>query len=241
MSSIFVVKSEFSRVHAYPTTRNATKTSPKPRPTPQSLWERVPSFVDPPHDANNLSFDGGDGKPEGSDENTDVNACFRDSGAPASQQHFELYASIYEASLKEFQAHAMECLKASTENLLADQEYQIKVGEKLISITTTMSHNTDRVEKALTDAYNQNNNRFHTIESKLESLLQKMDAAWTENAALHEAYHASREETALRKAAIHTLMEKLKDNITMSGPPSPEVVATTSTVMEEMMMQLSIV
>jgi hypothetical protein len=32
------------------------------------------AHVDPPNDGNNLSFDGGDGKPDGSSNNTIVNA-----------------------------------------------------------------------------------------------------------------------------------------------------------------------
>jgi hypothetical protein len=47
ISLIFVAKSEFSRVLAYPTTRNATKTSATPRPTAQTVWERVPSPCGP--------------------------------------------------------------------------------------------------------------------------------------------------------------------------------------------------
>jgi hypothetical protein len=47
ISLIFVAKSEFSCVLAYPTTRNATKTSPTPRPTAQTVWERVPSPCGP--------------------------------------------------------------------------------------------------------------------------------------------------------------------------------------------------
>jgi hypothetical protein len=47
ISLTFVAKSEFSRVLGYPTMRNATKTSPTPRPTAQTVWERVPSPCGP--------------------------------------------------------------------------------------------------------------------------------------------------------------------------------------------------
>jgi hypothetical protein len=47
ISLIFIAKSEFSRVLAHPTTRNATKTSPTLRPTTQTTWERVPSPCGP--------------------------------------------------------------------------------------------------------------------------------------------------------------------------------------------------
>jgi 3-methyladenine DNA glycosylase/8-oxoguanine DNA glycosylase len=72
----------------------------------------------------------------------------------------------------------------------------------------------------------------------MDNLLQKMDAAWTANTALREAYRASREETAALKAAVDTLTKKLDENIAIAAPPSPET-ATSSTTMEEMMIQLS--
>jgi hypothetical protein len=65
-----------------------------------------------------------------------------------------------------------------------------------------------------------------------------MDAAWTENTALCEAYCASREETAALKAAVDALMKKLEENTVISTPPSPDTMAS-STTMEEMTMQLS--
>jgi hypothetical protein len=49
--------------------------------------------------------------------------------------------------------------------------------------------------KAHDDNRTCSNDRFAAIESKMDILLQKMDATWTENTALREAYHASREET----------------------------------------------
>jgi regulator of replication initiation timing len=81
---------------------------------------------------------------------------------------------------------------------------------------------------------------FDDVNSKMDNLLQEMDAAWTENTALREAYHASREETAALKAAVDTLMKKLDENIAITVPPSPDTV-TSSTTMEEMTMQLSYV
>jgi hypothetical protein len=74
----------------------------------------------------------------------------------------------------------------------------------------------------------------------MDSLLQKMDVASTENTMLREAYCASREETAALKAAVDTLTKKLDENIATTVPPSPDT-ATSSTSMEEMTMQLSLV
>jgi hypothetical protein len=55
---------------------------------------------------------------------------------------------------------------------------------------------------------------------------------------LYKAYHASREETALLKATVDTLIKKHNENIAISTLPLPESM-TTYTMMEEMMMQLS--
>jgi hypothetical protein len=65
-----------------------------------------------------------------------------------------------------------------------------------------------------------------------------MDITWRENTILCEAYHTSREETAMLKAAVDSLMKILDESTTISTPPSPET-ATTSTMMKEMIIQLS--
>jgi hypothetical protein len=79
---------------------------------------------------------------------------------------------------------------------------------------------------------------FGDTTRKMDNLLQKMNAAWTENTALCEAYRISREKTAALKAAVDTLTKKLDENITITTPPSPDT-ATSSTAMEDMTMQLS--
>jgi predicted nucleic acid-binding Zn-ribbon protein len=66
-----------------------------------------------------------------------------------------------------------------------------------------------RTESALATASEDN----ARLNSKVGSLLQRMDAAWTENTALHEAYRASREETAALKATVDALTKKLDENI----------------------------
>jgi regulator of replication initiation timing len=79
---------------------------------------------------------------------------------------------------------------------------------------------------------------FNVLNSMMDSLLQKLDATWTEYTVLREDYRAAREETARLKAAVDTLMKKLDENRVISAPPSPET-ATSSIAMEEMTMQLS--
>jgi hypothetical protein len=95
-----------------------------------------------------------------------------------------------------------------------------------------------KIEERVIRLRNSQHQHFDDVNSKIDNLLQKMDAAWTENTALREAYLASREETAALKAAVDALMKKLDENIATTAPPSPET-ATPSSAMEEMTMQLS--
>jgi hypothetical protein len=55
---------------------------------------------------------------------------------------------------------------------------------------------------------------------------------------LHEAYYISRDETVALKAAVDTLMKRIDETITTATPPSLDT-RTSSTIMEEMTMQLS--
>jgi DNA repair ATPase RecN len=67
-----------------------------------------------------------------------------------------------------------------------------------------------------------------------------MDAVLNDNTELHAAYDASRAETAVLKAAVDTLTRRFDEQIANLAPPSPDLMAS-STMMEEMMMQLSVV
>jgi hypothetical protein len=51
---------------------------------PKASGNAFQALVDPPHDGNNLSFDGGDERTDGGDDNTIVIVNPRDSGPPAS-------------------------------------------------------------------------------------------------------------------------------------------------------------
>jgi hypothetical protein len=75
---------------------------------------------------------------------------------------------------------------------------------------------------------------------RLDSLLTKMDTVVNENTVLRAAYDASKQESAALKAAVDTLSGKIDEQITIPAPPSPDLTAS-STTMEEMTMQLSVV
>jgi hypothetical protein len=74
----------------------------------------------------------------------------------------------------------------------------------------------------------------------VNGVAHKMDAAWTENTALRKAYRTSREETAALKAAVDSLTQKLDEQLAIPAPPSPDLLASPTT-MEEMTMQLSVI
>jgi hypothetical protein len=200
------------------------------------------ALVDPPHDGNNLSFDGGDERTDGSDDNTVVNARPRDSGPPASPQHYLVHQQTDSASVDDSALALYEWAKASLEEMSTlfykSQAYQFEALDRLFQTSATIEQNANRTEAALQAANENDDHRFTTLNNTMAVMLQKMDAAWTENTALREAYRASREETAALKAAVDALTQKLDESIAISAPPSPET-ATTSTAMEEMTMQLS--
>jgi chromosome segregation ATPase len=108
------------------------------------------------------------------------------------------------------------------------------ISQNILNLETQIQARTTRTESALATASEENAH----LHSKMDSLLQKMDAAWTENTALRKAYRASREEIAALKVAIDTLMKRLDENIATTAPPLPDTT-TSSTAMEEMTMQLS--
>jgi hypothetical protein len=187
-------------------------------PCPKASRNAFQSLVDPPNDRNNLSFDGGDEKTDGSDDNTVVIMNLHNSGLPASQQYHPM---ILSTNIQDWLVKSI--VDISNENMTMHNNFEqrlFKIEERVIALKTDQHW------------------LFDDVNSKMDNLLQKMDAAWTENTALHEAYRASREETAALKAPVDTLTKKLHENTVISAPPSPETAAS-STSMEEITMQLS--
>jgi hypothetical protein len=218
-------------------------------PCPKASGNAFQALVDPPHDGNNLSFDGGDENTDGSDDNTIVTAPPRDSEPPASpntpnkciaiQQWLQamqdgLMHSCPPDSLAEPGVPQLLHLSAATHLVLmairdGNTKAQCEDEARLIAID-------DKVNVLKTDQHV----HLKDLNSKMDSLLQKMDVAWMENTALREAYRASREETGALNAAVDTLMKELDENTTTTAPPSPDTT-TSSASIEEMTMQLSLV
>jgi hypothetical protein len=216
-------------------------------PRPKASRNTFQGIVDPPNDGNNLSFDGGDGKTDGSDNNTSVNAPPRDSRPlaspdslpqpPAMQQWFweaqEFILDWYpmEGPIPPGMPEILE-VSATTHMLL------VNIRNHSIAARSNAEKCLYKIEKRVIALQTNQHRLFDEVNSTMDDLLQKMDAAWTESTVLCKAYHASREEIAALKAAVDNLTKKLDEHITISTPPSPETT-TSSTAMEEMMMQLS--
>jgi TFIIF-interacting CTD phosphatase-like protein len=75
---------------------------------------------------------------------------------------------------------------------------------------------------------------------RLDSLLTKMDTVVNENTVLRVAYDASKQESAALKATVDTLSRTFDEQIAIPAPPSPDLTAS-STTMQEMTMQLSVI
>jgi hypothetical protein len=134
-------------------------------PHPKASGNMFQALVDPPHDGNSLSFDAGDERANGSDDNTIVivNSC--DSGPPglASFQkdtddlgHLERTAT----ALVGFQTIILQL----AENYDRNDLYMHELNQQLMAICDgeTNAHDDDR---APTD------DCFAVIESKIDSLL----------------------------------------------------------------------
>jgi DNA repair exonuclease SbcCD ATPase subunit len=179
---------------------------------PKASGNAFQALVHPLNDGNTLSFDGGDGIIDGSDDNTVVIVNPRNSGPPAPQQ---LQKDVEILEHLGHTAKALETFQTTILRLAENNDrhdlYMCELNRKLVAISEgeTNAHDDDRTR---TD------DRFAAIESKMDVLLQKMDATWTENTALREAYRASREETAALKAAVDTLTKKLDETIAISPP-----------------------
>jgi hypothetical protein len=216
-------------------------------PHPKASGTTFQALVDPPNDGNNLCFDRGDERTDGNDDNTVVVVNPHDSELPASPEPqyeppaiqkwlWDLQTSILRSSPREGLTPAripqiLEVLAATNMLLAYSNDHNMaahhEMNERLYKIE-------ERVIALKTDQYQ----LFDDVNSKMDNLLQKMDAAWTENTALRDAYGTSRGETAALTVAVDTRTKKLDENITTTAPFSP-ATATSSTTMEGMTMRLS--
>jgi hypothetical protein len=209
-------------------------------PRPKPAGNAYTALVDLSEDESDSSFDGRDGKDDGTDGKSAVNAFQRvsaaESTAAASPQqtptrdpplriwHRGLIAAtvntvLHGAPMAGGPANHSQYSAAS---LCAVEQANIEIQRRL----TTFEDN----------VYNS----FHAVFGRLNSLLTKMDTVVNENTVLRVAYDTSKQETAALKAAVDSLSRKIDEQIAIPTAPSPDLTAS-STTMEEMTMQLSVI
>jgi paraquat-inducible protein B len=217
-------------------------------PLPKLAGNAYKALVDLPHDGSDPFTDGRDGKVDGSDGKSTVNTPQRVSAAEttaaASTQLPPDVApdhSWHEQLVREATAAYLGILKRGPKNTfeysaatlvaITDQHYHIQ--ECLQAIDDFL-----RSQAKLSHDFIYKN--FQTINRKLNLLLEKVDTVIQETTTLHAANEDSRKEKAVPQAVVDNLTCKLDEHTTMSAPPSPEITAS-STTMEEMTMQLSVI
>jgi hypothetical protein len=208
-------------------------------PHPKPAGNAHKALVDLPRHGSDPFTDGRDGKVDGTDERSTANApqhVFA-AGTPVA-------ASPPPAPTGEPQWPGEPPLRIWHCGLIADVAYAITNEERLqfghelhfqysaASLCAIEQAHIETQRHLITFEDNVNNN--------FDNLLQKMDAAWTENTALREAYCTSREETAALKAAVDSLTQKIDKQLAILAPPLPDLLASPAT-MEEMTMQLSVI
>jgi hypothetical protein len=202
-------------------------------PRPKPAGNVYKALVDLPHDGSDPITDGRHGKVDGTDERRAVNTPQRVSAAETTAA----------ASLQQTPS-GDPALRVWRHELIAAAIHTIVHDAPMDYGPEAIFHYSAASLCAVEQAHTEIQRRLATFEDNVynsfDNLLQKMDAAWTENTALCEAYRASREEIAALKTAVDTLTKRIDETITTTMPPSPDT-ATSSTMMEEMTMQLSVI
>jgi hypothetical protein len=184
-------------------------------PRPKPAGNAFQALVDPPNNGNNLSLDGGDGPTDGSDNNTVVNTSQRISAVAASPEQ-----------LLDDAAQLLQITNLYTMVAMTTRDYVQMTSDNMRDLLIKMD---DYANVCLEPFYN-----------ILEGILQWMEAVLNDNTELRVAYDASRAETAALKAAVDTLTWRFDEQNAIPAPPSPDLTAS-STMMEEMTMQLCVV
>jgi hypothetical protein len=194
---------------------------PKPRqlraPRPKQPGNAFQALVDLPEDGSDSTFDGRDGIVDGTDDNTVVIANPGDSGPPASQQ----------LQHNEWVEDNIVVLSQQINDLHYKNE------TRLYNIEERVSGLSNSQQQLFEDA-------FQTVIDKLDNLTRKVDKMALEEVALRKAYGQSIAETVALKATVDTLTKQLDEHIVFPAHPLPDPMAS-STTMEEMTMQLSVV
>jgi hypothetical protein len=101
----------------------------------------------------------------------------------------------------------------------------------------TVCFNLDAIIAGNMDAQRAHEKRLLAMESKLDDVLQQSDMTKRVNNELLEAYHTSREENTLLKAAIQELRRKIMEQSSPPTPPSADI-ANNPSAGQEISLQL---
>jgi hypothetical protein len=195
------------------------------------------ALVDLPEDASNSTFDGRDGKVDGTDGNTIEIAPQRVSTAAAPSK------TTRETTRDRFYDWTSDLTRFTQDAYLSDfseergamdlKEYCAATHFNVRMIEyehgTTLRTIEERIEQI-----------EHLVPHSFDAVLTKLSELTLENTALRRAYHKSTTETVALKTAIDRLTKRLDNTIIPPALPPPEPTAS-STTMEEMTMQLSVV
>jgi hypothetical protein len=201
------------------------------------------ALVDLPHDGTNSTFDGRDGKVDGIDGKSVGEPLQRALSAapPATTSQLQMTATQY--LLHELHHEMMRFI---IETFAEDDEKNLDLALELnqtrinalcllgIDQTSKESHRRfDTLEESI-------RNNSDVIHSRFDALTVRINTLHGENTMLRTAYDSTKAETAALKAAVDTLMKKIDEQSVISAPPSPNLTAS-STAMEEMTIQLSVI
>jgi hypothetical protein len=196
--------------------------------------------VDLPEDESDSSFDGRDGKVDGTDGKSAVNMLQRVSAAETTAAASPQQTPTGDPPLCLWR-HGL--ISAAVNSILHDAPMDGSPANHFqysaASLCAIDQANTE-MQRRLTTFEDNIYNSFHAVFGRLNSLLTKMDTVVNENTVLRAAHDASKQETAALKAAVDTLSRKIDEQIAIPAPPSPDLTAS-STTMEEMTMQLSVI
>jgi hypothetical protein len=189
-------------------------------PRPKPAGNAYQSLVELREDGSDSTFDGRDGKVDGTDDNTVVIANPRDSGPPASQQlqHTE--------GVEDNMVLLSKQINDSIAMHYKNEKRLYKIEERVIGLSHSQ-------HQPFEDA-------FQIVFDKLDNLTRKVDKMAWEEVALRKAYSQSIAEMAALKATVDTLTKQLDEHIVFPALPLLDPMAS-STMMEEMTMQLSVV
>jgi hypothetical protein len=206
------------------------------------------ALVDLPHDGSDPFTDGRAGKVDGSDGKSTVNVpqCVSaaETTAAASTQpppnmapdhswHEQLAREAIAAYIGTLKRGPKNTFEYSTATLVTITDHHYHIQECLQATDDFL-----RSQSKLSDDFIYKN--FQTINRKLNLLLEKVDTVVQENTALCREHEDSRKEKAALQAAVDNLTCKVNEHTAISAPPLLEIMAS-STTMEEITMQLSII